>query len=379
MDRFNGNSNTAPKRACIFQKMGEVQFDNTGGSEKKRFKITGYSGKVIPNHWFWGNVAFDLSGIKFAKKKTPVLEEHFTERRIGFADKQEITDKVTFEGPFLSSAIAEQIRSDIQEGFPMEASLSIPPSVIEYVGQGASVEVNGHTLKGPGAVFRQAIIDEVSMCVLGADSNTESKAFSGGVDKNIEFNLADSSENNFERDHIMAEKQTEKGFTPDTFKSQYPDVHKQVFDAGKAEGVGEGEKKEREYFKSLAGVIDGDNDLLVECYRNGKTEIEAVKMANEKLKKANAELAEKATKQSDQDSEAGSTATGEKATPARQEFSDQQKPKAKAETSGGRMTDEQLNEEFNNSAELQDEFNGNVKSYIAFKKKEAEGRVKLRK
>lgn len=376
MDRFDGNSNTAPKGACIFQKMGEVQFDNSG-SEKKRFKILGYSGKVIPNHWYWGNVAFDLSGIKFAKKKTPVLEEHFTERRIGFADKQEITDKVTFEGPFLSNVIAEQIRNDILEGFPMEASLSIPPSVIEYVEQGASVEVNGHTLKGPGAVFRQATIDEVSMCVLGADSNTVSKAFSGGADKNIEFNLADSSENNFERDHIMAEKQTEKGFTPDTFKAQYPDVHKQVFDAGKAEGVGEGEKKEREYFNSLAGVIDGDNDLLVECYSNGKTEIEAVKMANEKLKKANAELAEKATKQSEQKSETASTQTT--VTPAKQEFSDQQKPKKKAETSGGKMTDEQLTEEFNNSTELQDEFNGNVKSYVAFKKKEAEGRVKLRK
>jgi len=147
-----------------------------------------------------------------------------------------------------------------------------------------------------------------------------------------------------------------------------------VFVAGKAEG----EKKEREYFKSLEGVIDGDNDLLVECYSNGKTEIEAVKMANEKLKKANAELAEKATKQSAENLETDPTPKP-KLDPAKQEFSDQQKPKVKTETSEGRMTDAQLTEEFNNSKELQDEFGGNIKSYIAFKKKEAEGRVRLRK
>jgi len=132
----------------------------------------------------------------------------------------------------------------------------------------------------------------------------------------------------------MTDTQTKKGLTLEGFKLQYPDVHKQVFDAGKAEGEAEGRKKGLEYFKRLAGVLDGDNDLLVECYSNGKSELEAIQMVESKHDK-NARL------------------------------------------DGDEMTDQQLRSRFADSSLLQEEFAGNVENYIAFRRKSAAGRVKI--
>jgi hypothetical protein len=86
------NKHSAPLNACVFERGCEVVFADDDGEKDKGniFKIVAYSGQIIPNHWWWGNVAFDLAGIKFAKAKTPVLQEHFSADRIGFSTKQDI-------------------------------------------------------------------------------------------------------------------------------------------------------------------------------------------------------------------------------------------------------------------------------------------------
>jgi hypothetical protein len=174
------NQNNAPVTACIFSQStgADVKLaDGTAAVGKKdHFKIVGYSGQIIPKHWFWGNLAFDLTGLSFAKAMTPVLQEHLTSKRIGVSRTQKITDKVIFEGTFLDNPNAQEIKEDMLAGFPMEASLYVPPLVVEYVKEGTSVTVNGQTLAGPGSVFREAVIKEVSICVFGADSNTSAAA-----------------------------------------------------------------------------------------------------------------------------------------------------------------------------------------------------------
>lgn len=187
--------NNAPINACVFastsaaEQVMFVEDASAAAGKKDHFKIVGYSGQIIPKHWFWGNLAFDLAGLSFQKSKTPVLQEHFKDKRMGFAEKQEITDKVIVEGKFLDNSNAQEIKKDMLSGFPMEASLYVPPSVVEYITEGASVQVNGQTLFGPGTVFRKAKIKEVSICVFSADSNTTATSL---VDKNnseIEFNI----------------------------------------------------------------------------------------------------------------------------------------------------------------------------------------------
>lgn len=293
---------TAPQNACIFDKGCTVAFAEDADEKDKgnRFSIVAYSGQVITNHWWWGNLAFDLKGIKFAKKRTPVLQEHFSRDRIGFSTKQDISEKVTLDGKFLSNPTAQELRNDMAEGFPMQASVYLPPTLIEHVKEGEKVEVNGHTLKGPGTVFRKGAIQEVSMCTLGADSRTLSKTFAEGGKEKIEFNL-------IEKEHVMAESKTKVELTAEKFAAEYPDLHGELVKSAKAEG----ETKQLERFKEIVEVCGDDHELAATLFVEGKDKNEALSAKNKKLTD---QLAASQTQ----------TSANETVDPAVQEFSDKQ-------------------------------------------------------
>lgn len=302
-------SKTAPQNACIFEQGCTVAFDDTEGAEENnRFSIIAYTGQIIANHWWWGNLAFDMEGIKFAKAKTPILQEHFRDDRIGFSTKQDIAEKVILEGKFLSNPKASELRQDMAEGFPMQASVYLPPDVIEQIKEGETVEVNGHKLKGPGTVFRKGRILEVSMCTLGADSNTQSKAFADGGKEEIKFNITGKEE-------IMAESKTKDKLTAETFAAEHPDVFKEVTAAAKAEGG----KEIRELFGRFTEQFGDDPAFCIEQFEAGVGIDEAVKAENAKLKKAAAESLQ---------TQAAAT---EETDPAAREFSDEQKSEAEGE------------------------------------------------
>ncbi len=273
MHKFDPKATTAPRQACVFVREGSVTFAE-GDDDNKQFSIVGYSGEIIPDHWFWDNLAFDLEGLKFAQKRTPVLDSHFTDRRLGFTTRQDIAESVSFEGQFLSNGHAQEFRQDMQEGFPMQASLYCPPNAIDRVREGESVEVNGRTLKGPGTVFRKATIREVSMCVFGADSNTSAAAFAeASTDNKVTFTVKESTMPQ-EQEHATAVP-----MTADRLRSEFTDVHGEILDTGKAEGA----RAELERFKTLQAACGDDTALLVECFADGKSEIDALKLRNERL------------------------------------------------------------------------------------------------
>jgi hypothetical protein len=167
---------TIPPGACLFAWQDTTKADRT----ENTFRIHAYDGGIIEGHWYWKNLAFDLKGLSFASDPLPVLESHYTGARIGVTTEHQIRDAVTFRGKFLSNSQAQQLRQDMLDGFPMQASLSVRPSRIERIEEGAAAQVNGRTLRGPGNIFRQARIDEVSICVFGAAPNTSTTAFAGG-------------------------------------------------------------------------------------------------------------------------------------------------------------------------------------------------------
>lgn len=302
---------TAPQNACIFEQGCSVAFDKAEGDDgDSRFSIVAYSGQIITGHWWWGNVAFDLEGIKFAKARTPVLQEHFRTDRIGFSTKQDVSDKVTLEGKFLSNSLAQELRNDMAEGFPMQASVFLPPDIIEQVKEGETVEVNGHKLKGPGAVFRKGKIHEVSMCTLGADSHTQSKAFAEGGKQEVKFNL-------FRKDSDMAENINTK-LTAETFAAEHPDIFEQVTAKAKAEG----EKAQVERFKEIAEVCGDDYELAAGLFVDGRDKNEALSAKNKKL----TEQLAASQKQ---------TAANETVDPAEAEFSDEQKPESQGKDKDG--------------------------------------------
>jgi len=151
--------------------------------EKPKFRMVGYSGKVIKGHWWWGNLAIDLGGISFKKPKFPILRDHITNMELGFSKKPQVSDEegLVFtekEVTFLENEDVDKFVANSRKGFPYQASISGRPSVIEQVEEGESVEVNGHTLKGPGTVWRKTDFKECSICVFGYDDQTTAQVFS---------------------------------------------------------------------------------------------------------------------------------------------------------------------------------------------------------
>jgi hypothetical protein len=355
------SKNTAPKQACVFNDAAAVQFVATGEKNENTFSILCYDGG-INKHWYWGNFAIDLAGLKFQRSKLPILDSHNTQSRVGFTTRQTINGEVTAEGKFLSNPSAQQLRQDMLDGFPMQASLSGMPSVIEWVEDGSSVEVNGKILKGPGAVWRQAIIDEISMCTLGALSNTESKAFADGGKGEISFNV-------LEKETEMSE-QTVK-LTAAQFATQNPELLAEITANARQEGLAEGktagektgftagQKDVMDRATEFAKAFAGDEAFAFEQFAKGATLEESKTAYIAKLKAAPKTDKKQPTK-------------GELEFAA----SDDQKPPA-ASQADGKKTDEQLKSEFAASSELQNEFSS-VESYIAYSKAAAAGRVKAK-
>lgn len=211
--------------------------------------------------------------------------------------------------------------------------------------------------------MRKSVIKEGSVLTFGAMGNCRTEAFEIVNNKNNNSNLV-------ERD-IMAEK---NAMTIDSFKADHGDIFNEVSEKGKAEGLAEGEKAARDGFAKVVKLCDGDNDLAVECFTAGKTDVEVLQAKNAKLAAANETLTEKNSKL------VKKTAAGDDHL-AVQEFSDD----AGDENNKGKklaadQTDDELKTTFAESSDLQTEFGSdNVADYIAFVKAEKNGTAKIRK
>ena len=173
-----------PKQALQFASGIPGEFVLAGeDGDRPRFSMVANSGEVMLNHWYWGNLAIDLAGLKIGRQKKPALESHDTDKKVGWTDKISIdaTKGLLAEGYFSQTTEEGQAALALaQEGFPWQASVYVKPTKIERIEAGESVEVNGHKLTGPGTVWRGGRLREVSLTALGVDENTDVKALSDG-------------------------------------------------------------------------------------------------------------------------------------------------------------------------------------------------------
>ena len=351
------NKSTAPLNACIFDSEPQViNFQEGEKPEEKTFSIVAYSGGIIPNHWFWGNVAFDLEGVIFDKPVTPVLDSHVTSNRMGFTTKQNTKGKISVEGKFLSNPKALELQNDIREGFPIQASPYLPPDEVEFVEEGENTEVNGLTLKGPGAVFRKARIKDISFCTFGADNQTVGKVFNKEDNNEVKFTL-------FAKEHVMA-KEKETVLTAETFAAEYPEIHGELVKTAKADGKAEGEKALAERFTAIAELAPDDPEFAVAQFKAGVSVEDAKTALIARLREQKENAAEKTT---------------EKVDPAVTEFSDDTANTTK-KAEKPKTPEEKFTAEFNADEKVQAEFGGaeGLPNYISFRKAEEAGLVKVK-
>lgn len=145
-------------------------------------------------HWFWGRIVHDMTGLRLPKPTVPLDFCHDPSDVVGYADRFDVSSgDLVVSGALVSvdgRDRAHEIASKGKEGVPWEASIFFDENnyVIEEVGQGMTVQVNGAAFTGPGTVVRQWELRGVAICPYGTDAGT-TVSFGSRLPKDVTVRL----------------------------------------------------------------------------------------------------------------------------------------------------------------------------------------------
>lgn len=266
------------------------------------FEMVVYSGGLIKDHWWWGDLAIDVSGMSFPKSKIPILEDHRTDLKIGFSKKPDMepNGKLTFNNiTYIDTPESQRFRETSKQGFPYEASLYAKPTIVERISDGATSKVNGMTVKGPASIWRKSVFKEASVCVFGYDSNTKATAFS---DSELELEIEEVNVEKLTDDKINDEENLNmKGGNKMTLEELMKE-HPEIFDQFKQSTIDDVTKKLTDEFNKEREQFKKDNETANEKNKDLESRITKMEKAEEKRNEIEAEntrrmKAEKITKQ----------------------------------------------------------------------------------
>jgi len=211
----------------------EVQAADGTTTQKPKLKMVGYSGGVIKDHWYWGNLGIDLSGMKFTRGRYPLLQDHRTDVRLAHMGKPVIQDNKLMapedDVVFLENEESQKFLAESSKGFPFQASIYAKPGKVIRLDEDQEHVCNGFTVKGPGAVWLESEFKEMSVCVFGADSNTSATAFSG--EEPCAFTEVEFAGDKPVETTIKEVKKMDK----EQLKKEFPDLFNEIIAEGKAQ------------------------------------------------------------------------------------------------------------------------------------------------
>jgi len=267
--RFSGEGGQmamtkVPRNALIFMEPSTedcIQFRAGEDDKADQMQIKVYSGRVIPNHWYWDNLVVDLDGMRFAGR-FPILEEHERDKKIGFSTKRPVvTDDYTLLiGPenvqFVDTEESQKFRRLSRQGFPYQASMYAKPTEIQRLARNETADVNGFKFKGPGTIWRKSLFKEASIAVFGFDPNTRARAFAeddfvelAGIEPINE--LSDDAKST--EDHMPDEN-----ITVEQFKEQSPDAYKELVDSVTSTVTADLEAKHKQSLSNVESKFASD-------------------------------------------------------------------------------------------------------------------------
>lgn len=155
--------------------------ERTAEGKPRKFTVKAHTGKIMAHPWL-GKLAVDLAGMTIPEKPIPALLDHDPRLRVGRAEKNRIDPKVGLvsEIVFLKNKTAQEVLDDTDDGFPWQASVFVPATRIQRLDVDEEAEVNGQTMTGPGLIFRETTLREVSLTALGVDDDTSIEEMSAG-------------------------------------------------------------------------------------------------------------------------------------------------------------------------------------------------------
>lgn len=160
---------------CILKKMNKLLF-NFSHSESGDIEGIAYTGDVltIDNG---EKVIFDLSSVAF-KDKMPFLLNHKVSDIVGHGTIAIDNNQIKIFGKTAKTEKGLEVAELSRDGFPWQLSVYIDPKKVIRVKRGEKYSVNGKTVMGPIAIYKDSTIKEVSFTPMGIDSNTTAKVFS---------------------------------------------------------------------------------------------------------------------------------------------------------------------------------------------------------
>ena len=153
-----------------------AQITPTEDTGPRRFTGVAYHGGMIPKHYHWGDLVFDLDALD-AKAPAPLLVEHDRNQRAGVIEQFGVgPEGLTVSGYLLDNDTGRGIAVEADAGFPWQMSVHIEPTLIESLKHGDAI-INGQQFSTPLTVFRANSIREVSLTPTGADKHTRATIF----------------------------------------------------------------------------------------------------------------------------------------------------------------------------------------------------------
>lgn len=156
--------------------MNTIYLKQEASSEElKSGKVRGvaYTGAVIKEHGFLKNLVIDMSTLKVAKEKTPLLRDHNPTQIAGHVGVT-VGEQVTFEGSLSKkTAHGNEILELSEEDFPWEVSMGIFGGELQEFENG---HFNGQDISH-GIALVNGTIREISLLALGADGETVAEVF----------------------------------------------------------------------------------------------------------------------------------------------------------------------------------------------------------
>jgi len=183
-------------RSAMRVSVSELTFKDNGPAAKSApVKFIARSGEPISHPWwiehFGGPVVHDFAGMMTAKKSIPIDYCHDDKEVMGFCNHFDASSgNLVASGAIVpfpkTNDRGTEVLFKAKEGVPYEASINFDGDGIEIepVGDGESVQVNGKTFTGPGAVVRKWPLRGVAVCPYGADANTAAM-FAAAEESNV--------------------------------------------------------------------------------------------------------------------------------------------------------------------------------------------------
>lgn len=168
---------------------GECELRATVGEKgPPKLYLHAYTGNLMKLPGWDYPVVVDLSTAAFDKAVTPVIQDHKTSMRVGHTTEQVIIKAGQTQtiggrqvvGPAIAatglassrSATAKRYIRDAKSGYPFQVSIGATKFARQFVPAGQTATVNAQSFPGPFYIARNARIRELSVTVLGADSDT---------------------------------------------------------------------------------------------------------------------------------------------------------------------------------------------------------------